>query len=415
MNGPAPKRNQSCVRPAWRIEITFKTMFLAVAILAGCWTAIHLLPIVLVAVVALFLVGTLNPAVKRLESRGLKRSWGITAVFAALLVTTSLVCMMTLPTLFEQVRAIIAREPEIRDHIADAMARFRMTAAMAPTVRELQYSAFARAAAGAVFAISSRAIEILAYLASAVFLALYIMIDRDRLRGGLFAMLPRSQHVRLSRVLLKLETIVSGYIRGQVLTSALMTIFVFALLTLFRIPNALPIAVFAGLADVLPYIGAILSIVPAALAASPRGWVVVATIIAILFAYEEFESRFLVPRIYGRALRLPSSIVLIALLIGGTMMGIVGALLALPVAATIGMLVEELRVTLPGEQLDDAVVRLRDEIGEDEYAQRSEGVPINQAAAIAIEISEERQCREDAQETTVERPPGTGTIEHPDA
>ena len=68
-----------------------------------------------------------------------------------------------------------------------------------------------------------------------------------------------------------------------------------------------------------------------------------------MLAYEEFESRFLVPRIYGRALRLPSSVVLVALLAGGTLMGIVGALLALPVAAAMRMLVDELRVELPGE------------------------------------------------------------------
>ena len=410
MNVPAQSLNRPPTRRTWRVEITFKTLLVAVGVLAGCWVAIRLLPILLVAVVALFLVGTLNPAIEWLEARGLKRGRGIALVFVALLVTTSLICMMTLPTLFEQVRAIIAREPEIRGHIADVLARSRMTAALAPSLRELQYSAFARAAAGSVFAISSRAIEIFAYLVSSVFLALYIMIDRDRLRGGMFAMLPRSQHVRLSRVLLKLETIVSGYIRGQVLTSALMAIFVFALLVLFRIPNALPIAVFAGLADVLPYIGAVLSIAPAALAASPRGWVVVATVIVVLLAYEEFESRFLVPRIYGRALRLPSSIVLIALLIGGVLMGIVGALLALPVAAAVRMLIEELRITLPGEQLDDAVVRHRDESAEEEYTQRTEGVPVAQAAAIAIEMSEDRQHEEDAQKTVAEHQPNSNLL-----
>jgi len=223
-----------------------------------------------------------------------------------------------------------------------------------------------------------------------------VMIDRDRLRGGLFAILPRSQHVRLSRVLLKLETIVSGYIRGQILTSALMAIFVFALLALCRISNALPIAVFAGIADVLPYVGVILSIGPAALAASAGGWVVTVVVVVVLLAYEEFESRFLVPKIYGRALRLPSSIVLLALLIGSTLLGIVGALLALPVAAAIRMLIEELRITLPGEQLDNAVVRSRDATSEKEYAQRSEGMPAAQAAAIAIEISEDRQHEDDA-------------------
>ena len=371
-------------------------MLLAVGVLAACWIAMRLLPVLLVAVVALFLVGSLNPAVAWLELRGLKRGRGIALVFMGLVVTTLLLCMLTLPTLLEQVRTIIAREPEIRGHLADLLTRSRMTAAWAPSLRTLQYGAFARAGAEAAFAISSRTLEILAYLVSAVFLALYIMIDHNRLRGGLFAILPRSQHVRLSRVLIKLETIVSGYIRGQVLTSALMTTFVWALLTVFQIPNALPIALFAGIADVLPYVGAVLSIAPAALAASPRGWLVVVMVVSVLLGYEEFESRYLVPRIYGRALRLPSSIVLISLLIGGILMGIVGALLSLPVAAAIRMLIEELRVTLPGDVLDNTAVRDRDACAEEEYAQRTVGVPVAQASAIAIEMSEERQHEDEA-------------------
>lgn len=405
MNFRSRGPTQPHARGCQRVDITFKTILLTVVTVAGCWVAIHLLPVLLVVVVALFLVGTLNPAVEWLEHRGIRRGSGIAIVFVALLVTTALLGVLTIPALVEQMRALIAREPEIRGRIADVLARHRFTAAMAQSLRDLHYDAVARAAAETAFAISSRAIEIIAYLASSVFLALYVMIDRDRLRGGLFALLPRSQHVRLSRVLLKLETIVSGYIRGQVLTSALMALFVFALLALCRISNPLPIAVFAGIADVLPYIGAILSIGPAALAASPKGWVVVAIVIAVLLAYEEFESRFLVPTIYGRALRLPSSIVLFALLIGGTLMGIVGALLALPVAAAIRMLIEELRVTLPGEQLDDAVVRHRDESGEEEYAQRTDGVPAAKAAAIAIEISEDRQHEENAHETAAGHPP----------
>src|ERR1035437_6183497 len=86
-----------------------------------------------------------------------------------------------------------------------------------------------------------------------------------------------------------------------------------------------------------------------------------------MLAYEEFESRVLVPRICGRALRLPSSVVLFALLAGGTLMGILGALLALPVAATVRMIIEELRVELPGEQEQIEDTRLR------EADDRSEG------------------------------------------
>jgi hypothetical protein len=78
------------------------------------------------------------------------------------------------------------------------------------------------------------------------------------------------------------------------------------------------------------------------------------------------------------------------------LMGILGALLALPVAATVMMLIEELRVELPGqqEQVEDVEQRVGDERAEGEYARRTEGVPAEQAAAIAVEISDDRRKEE---------------------
>jgi hypothetical protein len=115
-----------------------------------------------------------------------------------------------------------------------------------------------------------------------------------------------------------------------------------------------------------------------------------------MLAYEEFESRVLIPRIYGKQLRLPSSVVFFALMVGGVLMGLMGALLALPVAATIMMLIEELRVDLPGEQdpAGNSSLRARDDLEEEEYERRTEGVPAEQAAAIAVEISIDRKHEE---------------------
>ena len=255
-----------------------------------------------------------------------------------------------------------------------------------------------------------RVFEIAAYGASAIFLALYIMIDRDRLRGGLFAVVPRSHHIRLARVMMNLETIVGAYIRGQAITCLLIAVFSFALLVACGVPNALALAVFAGIADVLPYIGAFLSIAPMVLAALARGPVIAVVVLLIMLAYEEFESRVLVPRIYGRALRLPSSVVLVALLAGGTLMGILGALLALPVAATVMMLIEELRVELPGqqEQVADVEHRVGDERAEEEYERRTEGVPAQEAAAIAVEISDDRRKEERRPPEATEVPDSVG-------
>jgi len=117
----------------------------------------------------------------------------------------------------------------------------------------------------------------------------------------------------------------------------------------------------------------------------------------MLLAYEELESRVLVPLVYGRALRLPSSLVLFALITGATLFGIIGALLALPVAATILMLIEELRVELPGEteQAGDTDTRHVDEYNEREYSRRTEGMPATEASAIAVKMADERKHDED--------------------
>jgi predicted PurR-regulated permease PerM len=385
-------------------EISLGTMVTGIGVLAGAWLLLQLLPVVLVLVVSLFLVGTLSPGVEWLEVHGVKRGWGIALVFIALVVTTVLALALTIPALVEQVTTVVKQEAAIRDHLAGTLARWRVSAPLAESLRTLRYDGLAKMAASTALAYSTRVVALVAYIASAVFLALYIMIDRDRLRGGVFAIVPRSHHLRLSRVMLNLETIVGGYIRGQVLTSVFMAVFLFALLTLCRVPNAIALAVFAGLADVLPYVGAFLSIGPSVMAALSIGPAVALIVFVAMAAYEEFESRFLVPRIYGRALRLPSSIVLLALLAGGTLMGIVGALLALPVAAAIRMLIEDLRVELPGEQIDDAKLRARDDRAEREYERRTEGVRAEEAAAIAVTISEHRREEEAVPESAALAP-----------
>jgi predicted PurR-regulated permease PerM len=250
----------------------------------------------------------------------------------------------------------------------------------------MKYDALIASSASSALEFSRDAITVLAYLLSSVFLALYVMIDRDRLRGALFALIPRTYHVRTARVLLNLEAIVGGYIRGQFLTSALMAGFVFIVLAVCGAPGALAVAVFAGLVDVLPYIGGFLSIGAAVGAVASRGAVTAAVVLTIMVVYAEFEARYLVPKIYGKRLRLSSSVVLVALLAGGVLAGITGALLALPVAAAIRMLIEELRVALPGERIDDEAIRARDARAESDYVRLAQNLPAQQAAAVAIEI-----------------------------
>jgi predicted PurR-regulated permease PerM len=176
--------------------------------------------------------------------------------------------------------------------------------------------------------------------------------------------------------------------RGQLITSLAITLFMFGLLTAFRVDDALAIAMFAGLTDIIPFVGGYVASAPAVIAvAGSGGWAMIIVGIAA-FAYQEFESRILVPRVYGRVLRLSPALVLLALLIGGTLMGILGALLALPIAAGLQMVVRELRVELPGEEpAEIEAQRRRDEKAESAYEQLTHGEHAAEAGAIASELA----------------------------
>jgi predicted PurR-regulated permease PerM len=384
-----PKVNRTRVI---RIEPSPGAIIAMLLLVAGLWVLIRLLPVVLVIVAALIIVGTISPAVRWFEERRISRGLGIAIVFTALMVVTVLFITMTVPSLMAQVSTLLDQEPGLRARLVKWLSGSNLTSPLAELLHKVHSGDILRMATANAIEISGRAIEILAYTLSSVFLALYIMIDRDRLRGGLYLLVPRSHHIRLSRVMLNLETIVGAYIRGQVITCSFMGAFVFILLSFCGVSNALAIAVFAGLADVLPYIGALLSVGAAVAAALSRGSAVIIIVLGLMLCYEEFESRVIVPRIYGRALRLPSSVILISLLAGSVLYGITGALLALPVAAAVQMLFEELRVELPGqqEQAEDVENKERDDRGEEEYERRAEGMPAEQAAAIAVEITTDR-------------------------
>jgi predicted PurR-regulated permease PerM len=401
--GFPPKQNRPRVI---RFEPSPGTIIALLLLIAGLWVLNRLLPVVLVLVAALVIVGTISPAVRWLEERRMRRGLGIAIVFTALMVVAVLIITMTIPSLMAQATNLLDQEPALRVRMAKWLAGSNLTAPLAELLRNVQSGDIVRMVTSNALEYSTRAIAICVYILSSIFLALYIIIDRDRLRGGLFLVVPRSHHIRLSRVMLNLETIVGGYISGQVITSVFMAVFVYLLLKACGASNALAIAVFAGFADVLPYIGTLLSVGAAVAAALSRGPDIIIIVLVLMLSYEVFESRVLVPRIYGRALRLPSSVILFSLLTGSVLLGIAGALLALPVAAAVRMLIEELRVELPGqqEQAEDVEIRERDDRSEEEYERRAEGMPAEQAAAIAVEIASDRHKEENNLPTKTDAP-----------
>jgi predicted PurR-regulated permease PerM len=379
----------------WRaIEISPRSMLTAAAVIGGLWLLVRLWPVLLVVCVALILVGTLNPIVGALQRRtDMRRGWAVAMTLLTLLAFIAGVVLVTVPALWAELSHFLNDLPNIQHKAAALLERSALTIPLAESIRHADPGRLFVASSREAMAFSSEFGAKLGYTATSIALAVYMLIDPERSQGALYAIVPRQYHVRLARILLNLETIVGGYMRGQVVTSAAIGFFVFALLTIFRMPNALAFGVFAAAADVIPFVGGALTLVPIALTAMPHGTAVTIALVGLVILYQEFENRVLIPRIYGRALRLSAVAVTIALLVGGQLLGILGALLALPLAAGLRMVVEELRVALPGQPGESAEVRASDERAEEAYAALTAGAPAQEAAVVAVAIADEIRRR----------------------
>ncbi len=373
--------------PTLRVELNVRSMWVAILGLALVWAFLQLWPVLLVVLVALMIAGALTPVIHRLERLKVRRPYAITIVFGGLVGTIVAFAALTLPTLAEQLAQLITHLPESKNELAKHLESTRIGAPFARSLRQVRVTELVSEVQRLGLAYSSKVLVGAAYTLSALFLALYLLIDSARMRGSAFALIPRAYHMRVSRILLNLELIVGGYVRGQVITSLLMMGVTFVVLLVAEVPNALALALFAALADALPYIGAFLACIPAFIAALPNGTTTALIVLGVLAAYQEFESRFVVPRVYGRALRLPAAIVMVALLIGGKLLGVLGALLALPIAAGVRMIGKELHFGLPGDDRHDATMREAEAALERDFEARTVGMSATEAAAVATEIA----------------------------
>jgi predicted PurR-regulated permease PerM len=370
-----------------RIEIAPKTIVIVLGVIAGIWVLGQLTRVLAVLIVALVLVGTFDPVVAWLEDRGLRRGRALVLVFGVATLALAAVALLMVPPLLSQLLDVIDRAPKERERIIQSLEGVSWAKPLINALKDLPLDKLSAQTGSAMIGYSTVLLEAIGYGISTLFLAIYLLAEPTRSKGLIYAMTPRHHHVKLAKILLELKVIVGGYMRGQLITSLSIAVFVFVLLTVRGTDNALAIALFAGLTDIIPFVGGYIASTPVIIAVIPQGPTVTLIVICLMVLYQEFETRLLVPRVYGRVLRLPPSIVLIALLVGGTLAGILGALLALPIAAGLQMVTRELRVDLPGESPATDSTHQLDERANLVYEQLSEGVSAADAGVIADDLA----------------------------
>jgi predicted PurR-regulated permease PerM len=374
-------------RTALRIEIAPRTIVYVLLAIAAVWLAFELATVLTVLIVALVLVGTLDPLVAWFERRGIRRGRALVLVFTVILLAITAVLLLTIPPLVSQLLTMLEGLPKARDQVIEWLRQYKWAKPLIQSIRAVPINDLVAQGGNRLLGYSQEILLLIGYGLSTVFLSIYLLADPVRAKGLLYAVVPRHYHVKLARILLELKVIVGGYMRGQLITSVSIFLFVFGLLTVYQVENALALALFAGLTDIIPFVGGYIASAPVIIAVVPHGSTSVIFVTILMFLYQEFETRILVPKVYGRVLRLSPAIVIIALLIGGTLMGILGALIALPIAAGVQMVVRELRVELPGEAPQSEVAKARDEKAETIYERLSDGKPAAESAVIASELA----------------------------
>lgn len=291
--------------------------------------------LVLVFIALFFAVG-LNPLVDRLTGRGMKRGWAVLIVtLSCLLLVAGFVTAIAQP-LADQTSALIASLPQ---HLAALGrnstvkyfdAKYNLVGHLQKTFEQADT---AQMIAGGILGFSAFVISSVFETFTVVVLTLYFLGSLPSIKHAAYQLVPASRRVRVSVLGDQVLSRIGGYVSGAATVAALAGLAALIMLAVLGVPFLLPLALLIAMTDLLPLVGATIGAVAVTaivLLDSPTKAVVVAIFFVV---YQQVENFVVYPRVMARSVDLPPMIAVIAALIGAALLGVVGALLAIPLSA----------------------------------------------------------------------------------
>jgi predicted PurR-regulated permease PerM len=300
-------------------------------------------------VIAIFLAMALNPAVEALERRGMKRLWAASLVFALALLTLTGIGFLVIPPLLTQVNEFVDTVPDFIDDITAGRGPLGWLQDEYQIVDRIR-EAIEEQGAGGVLGLGAGVLDIVRSVVTAVvgaitiiFLTYFMLLEGPRTIQGVLGVLPERLRPSYERVGRDIYRAISGYVTGNLLISllagVLATIILFAVGSEFAIALGLLVAIL----DLIPLAGATLAaIIASTVIFIETDWIRCVVVIVFFVAYQQFENHVVQPLVYGRTVQLSPLAVLCAVLVGAQLAGILGALLAIPVAGSLLAIVREI-------------------------------------------------------------------------
>jgi predicted PurR-regulated permease PerM len=325
---------------------------LSIALALVIFAFLHrIIAVVIVLGGAVFFAYLIYPIVRRLALR-MPRWLAILCVYAVIGVIIAVITVVIGPILGAQARSFGQEFPALlqqaQDQALGANAgylsavplemREEVVRALDEVAATLQHNAGAIATHALTFLLSVASV-VTAFIIIPV-LAFYLLLDADRLRAGFLRLIPVAHREKTLSILHDVDEILGGFIRGQLVVGACVGALITIMLLVLQIKYALLIGVFAAVVNIVPYLGAIASAIPAVLIAlftHGFGWALL--VIGGFVLVNQAEGHIIAPNVVGQRVGLTPLMVIVAILLGAELGGLLGMFIAVPAAAVIKALV----------------------------------------------------------------------------
>jgi predicted PurR-regulated permease PerM len=337
----------------------FKTGFVAtlgvlLALLLGS-AVISLSTAITLIFLALFICLGLYPVVQRLEGRGFSRTGAVLTVLGAFVLVIGLLAWLIVPILVTQAGQLAAYLPKGLDQVEDQDWFVSVNAAFGGALTPaLDWLVAATGDPTVWLVVGGGALRVGAGILNGtagtifvVVLTLYFVSSLETIKEGVYSLIPKSKRAGFIELSETIAASVGKYLGGMVILAALNAAFTFILLTACGVPFAPVLAALAFPITLIPLVGPVINTVivtAVALFSSPSTAVVV---LVVMLVYVQIESYVMTPRIVGKAISIPGSLVLIGALVGGTLLGLLGALIACPTSASVLLIMK--KVVVPAQ------------------------------------------------------------------
>ncbi|WP_442863471.1 AI-2E family transporter [Arthrobacter sp. FW306-2-2C-D06B] len=299
-------------------------------------------------VTALFIALGLDPVVRGLEDRKVPRPAGVVIAVGVLVAGVAAFFATLIPTIVEQVSQIVRQAPDwIRgfvdsDFFRSLDSQFGVRDKIS---QELDKFVKNPDAMGGIF---GGVVGFGSTVANGVFGTLIVLVLSLYFLGALPAMkrwgyrlAPRSRRPRVEALSEEITRSVGNYVIGQVCVALLNALFAFIVMSILGIPFSVLLAFVVALLAFIPLVGGMIAAVVVILVALTAGWQTAVVYAICYFAYLQFEAYFISPRIMQKAVAVPGAVAVISVIAGGSLLGVLGALIAIPTAAAIMLLLKE--------------------------------------------------------------------------